>query len=426
MNFTRTGGFGKYCNRGPGWCGRDSGIVAIAAVPRRADVPHLQPGGTRLPNRPRAATIGAVIRLLPLAAFLPILYAFPFLLDAQTGENVLVVVNGNDAVSRQVGEYYRTRREVPRSNLCVLNTTSDEEIAWKTYQEQIETPVGECLEKSGLAERVLYIATTLGVPLKVDGSNGAMGERGSVDSELALLYAKRKGTRFERAGSIHNPFFMARDEPFRHARFPIYLVTRLAAWDLDDVKAMIDRGLAALNRGKFVVDLNDGKSDGNTWLRSAAMLLPRSRVTMDDTEDVLYNQKNAIGYASWGSNDAARTRRWLGFRWLPGAIVTEFVSTNARTLRRPPDDWFFHGWDDQEHMFAGSSQGLSADYIHEGVTGVSGNVYEPYLPYCVRPDYLLPAYYQGRNLAESFYLAMPALSWQGVVLGDPLATLGKP
>jgi len=33
---------------------------------------------------------------------------------------------------------------------------------------------------------------------------------------------------------------MKRDEPFRHPRFPIYLVTRLAAWDLADVKAMID------------------------------------------------------------------------------------------------------------------------------------------------------------------------------------------
>jgi hypothetical protein len=45
---------------------------------------------------------------------------------------------------------------------------------------------------------------------------------------------------------------------------------------------------------------------------------------------------------------------------------------------------------------------------------------------CARPDYLLPAYYQGRNLAESYYLALPFLSWQGVVLGDPLCSLGKP
>jgi uncharacterized protein (TIGR03790 family) len=109
---------------------------------------------------------------------------------------------------------------------------------------------------------------------------------------------------------------------------------------------------------------------------------------------------------------------------LPGAIVTEFVSTNARTLKRPPDDWMFGG--DQQHWFGGYNQNLSADYLHEGATGVSGNVYEPYLPGCARPDYLLPAYFQGRTLADSYYLSLPFLSWQGIVLGDPLCSLGKP
>ena len=150
-----------------------------------------------------------------------------------------------------------------------------------------------------------------------------------------------------------------------------------------------------------------GTGDGNNWLRNAAMLLPPARVVLDDTADVLYDQKDVIGYASWGSNDAARKRRWLGFQWLPGAIATEFVSTNARTLKRPPENWMFHGLGRPAHMFGGSPQGLSADYIHEGATGVSGNVYEPFLDGCVRPDYLLPAYYQGRNLAESYYLALP-------------------
>jgi hypothetical protein len=47
-------------------------------------------------------------------------------------------------------------------------------------------------------------------------------------------------------------------------------------------------------------------------------------------------------------------------------------------------------------------------------------VYEPYLETCVRPQYLFPAYVRGLNLAESFYSAIPLLSWQTVVVGDPL------
>jgi uncharacterized protein (TIGR03790 family) len=224
-----------------------------------------------------------------------------------------------------------------------------------------------------------------------------------------------------------NPFFMQRDAPLEHSRFPIYLVTRLAAWDLADVKAMIDRSMEARNRGKFVIDARGGSTDGDNWLRNAATLLPKARVTLDDTDDVLYGRHDVIGYAAWGSNDSNRNRRWLRFQWLPGAVATEFVSSDARTLKRPPETWTFSAtWDDPAHMFGTSAQGLSADYIHEGATGMSGNAYEPFLSGCARPDYLLPAYYQGRTLAESYYQALPFLSWMGVVLGDPLCSLGKP
>jgi uncharacterized protein (TIGR03790 family) len=60
------------------------------------------------------------------------------------------------------------------------------------------------------------------------------------------------------------------------------------------------------------------------------------------------------------------------------------------------------------------------------VTGASGHVAEPYLAFTQRPDRLFPAYYGGRNLAESYYLSIPALSWQNVVIGDPLCSLGPP
>jgi uncharacterized protein (TIGR03790 family) len=349
-------------------------------------------------------------------------------LAAQSGANVLLVVNRNDADSRQVADYYRSRRGVPQTNVCSIATTSEETISWQVYLSQIETPVENCLKRAHLEETVLYIVTTLGVPLRIDGAGGSIqvSEHSSVDSDLALLYAKLKGVHFPRAGAIPNPYFSKRDMPFRHPGVPIYMVTRLAANDLAGVKAMIDYSLAAKNRGKFVIDAGASAADGNNWLRAAAMLLPRDRVVLDDSDAVLYNQADVIGYASWGSNDGLRKHRWSGFSWLPGAIVTEFVSTNARTLKRPPANWNFTTFADKEHWFGGSPQGLSADYLAEGATGVSGNVFEPFLGGCVRPEYVLPAYAQGRNLAESYYMALPYLSWQGVIFGDPLCSLGKP
>jgi uncharacterized protein (TIGR03790 family) len=350
-----------------------------------------------------------------------------FSLWAQTGSQVLLVVNRRDTASVEVAKYYRPRRSIPLKNVCFLETTSQEEISFGVYQNEIEKPIAQCLGKAGLRERVLYIALTMGVPLKIEGASSASAtERSSVDSELALLYGKLHGTSFQRAGSVPNPFFGKRSEPFRHPRFPIYLVARLAAFDVAETKAMIDRSLAAHNQGKFVLDLSTGDKNGDGWLRTAAVLLPPSRVVLDDTKRVLYDQQDVIGYAGWGSNDPNRQRRNLGFQWLPGAVATEYVSTNARTLRRPPDDWSFRGWSDKHVMFGGTSQSLAADYIDQGATAATGNTYEPYLVACARPDYLLPAYFDGRTLAESYYLSIAMLSWQGVLLGDPLCSLGKP
>ena len=160
----------------------------------------------------------------------------------------------------------------------------------------------------------------------------------------------------------------------------------------------------AHNTGKFVIDLReDNDTPGNQWLRAAALLLPKDRVILDDSKTVVMNQKDVIGYASWGSNDKAHTQRFLHFQWLPGAIATEFVSTDARTFQKPPDTWRIGIWADSRDWFAGSPQSMTGDYLLEGASGASGQVDEPYLVFCPRPDYVLPAYFAGRTLAESFY-----------------------
>jgi uncharacterized protein (TIGR03790 family) len=201
-------------------------------------------------------------------------------------------------------------------------------------------------------------------------------------------------------------------------------VTRLAGYDFEDVKGIIDRSLEAVNRGKFVIDLRaTGEPEGDNWLRAAAKQIPAGRVVLEESEKVLYGESDVIAYASWGSNDPNRHRRLLGFHWLPGAIATEFVSTDGRTFQRPPDSWNISTWKDTAHFFAGAPQTLTADYIHEGATGCSGHVYEPFLVGCPRPDMVLPAYYSGRNLAESYYLGIRGLSWQNIVVGDPLCRL---
>jgi tetratricopeptide (TPR) repeat protein len=75
---------------------------------------------------------------------------------------------------------------------------------------------------------------------------------------------------------------------------------------------------------------------------------------------------------------------------------------------------------DRTAWFEGSPHSLIGDLIREGVTGVVGYVGEPYFEGVARPQILFSAYLAGLNLIESFYLALPHLSWQAVVVGDPL------
>jgi uncharacterized protein (TIGR03790 family) len=129
-----------------------------------------------------------------------------------------------------------------------------------------------------------------------------------------------------------------------------------------------------------------------------------------------------MGYCSWGSNDKDCKGRFPGLVWRDGAIASSFVSTDARTFKEPPADWKIGKWGNKESYYAGSPQGLVGDLIRDGATGSAGNAYEPYLIACPRPDILFTAYASGFNLAESYYMSLPLLSWQSVVVGDPLCS----
>lgn len=356
------------------------------------------------------------------------LFAVTGIASAQGPERVLVVINDHSSVSKAIGEYYARRRAIPIKNICRVKAPQDEYISREDYEDTVEGPVKSCLVKRGLVESIYYIVTTLGVPLRVDGKMDINGDIASVDSELTLLYSdivtKKKHAL---PGSIPNPFYRQSKEEFSHPKFPIYLVTRLAGYDFDNVKAIIDKALIAENKGKFVIDLKaPADRQGDEWLKDAMLKLPKERVVYDDTAKVIYDQTDVIGYAGWGSNDSDRHRRFLGFKWLPGAIMTEYVSTNARTFTKPPPDWNISTWRDNAKYFFFSPQTMTADYIMEGATGASGHVAEPYLHLTPHPDFVLPAYYSGRNLAESYYLGIPALSWANIVVGDPLCSIGKP
>jgi uncharacterized protein (TIGR03790 family) len=368
--------------------------------------------------------------LLLLTTLVLSLLAAPAL--AQTADNVLLVVNQSSPDSIRVAEHYARVRAVPQTQ--VLRVTVDaaaDEIDRLVFERQVQDPIAAWIRRNSAQDRILFIVLTKGMPLRIRGTSGRNGTQASVDSELTLLYRRQTGEEPTLVGPLANPYFLgdtpvAEATPFSHKAFDLYLVTRLDGYTVDDVLKLVDRGAAPSRQGRILLDERAGADSGggNTWLKAAADWMAGhgfgDRLVLDTGGRVLTGEKSVLGYYSWGSNDPAITMRTFGFGFVPGAIAGMFVSTDARTFHEPPVGWATGPWTDRTKFFAGSPQSLSGDLIREGVTGVAGHVAEPYLDATIRPNILFPAYLSGFNLAEAFYLAMPFVSWQTVIVGDPL------
>jgi uncharacterized protein (TIGR03790 family) len=383
----------------------------------------------------------SAIRLLFVSLALVCTVAGPA--RAQSAENVAVVINDNSPVSQKIGEYYAKKRGIPGSNILHIRTEVDEVVERPVYLSSIEAPIGVALSAAGLQDRVLYIVLTKGIPLRINGTEQLNGTTSSVDSELTLLYRRLTGQVVPIPGRIDNPYFAGSRDPstlpsFTHKDFDIYLVTRLDAFTVEEVIGLIDKGSAPVREGSIVLDQQDKlvNRTGEDWLATAADRLKaqgaEERVILETTIKGARDISPVLGYYSWGSNDPRNRVRKFGMGFVPGSLAATFVSSDARTFREPPANWVPSDDTNRSTWFAGSPQSLIGDLIREGATGVAGHVAEPYLQSTIRPEILFPAYLAGANLVEAFYAAMPHLSWQTVVVGDPLCapfrrkTLARP
>ena len=351
-----------------------------------------------------------------------ILILFLFLgtpLYAQTAENVLVVMNEASPVSLDIGLYYAQKRGIPQSNLLRLKISAGESITREDFDRQINSPIAAWLQRNFAQDRILYIVLTKGIPIRINGTSGKDGTVCSVDSELTLLYRRLVGQQVPPAGPVKNPYFLdeaplAQAKQFSHTDHDIYLVSRLDGYNFDNIRTLIDRGAAPSKDGKILLDTKGSEQKGDLWLKQAADLLGnagfKDRVILETSGKILNEEKQVLGYFSWGSNDPGIRTRQFGFEFVPGALAGMYVSSDARTFT--DSDWRIEE--------SGSPQSLAADLIRDGVTGIAGHVSEPFLEGTIRPNILFPAYLSGFNLVESYYLAMPYLSWQTIVIGDPL------
>ena len=329
---------------------------------------------------------------------------------------------------------YAAERRIQDSQLLTVTVATDAIVTREVYQQAIEAPIAAWLRDHDAFDRTHVIVLGPGVPLRIAGSSGRAGSVASVDSELAALYRRLTGASVAASGFADNSYFAAgpltTPRPFDRAAYDIYMVTRLDGRTEADAQALIARG--AVPPGAFVVVVDgrpiEASGAEGRWLAEVGSRIqaaqPGARVVSDATAQVVEGVSDVTGYVSWGSNDARARVPPVTFG--PGAIATSFMSSDARTMAAPPEKWAPGTWDEQSAYFAGSPEALAADWLTAGLTGLGAQVSEPYLDGAFRPGTLFEAWARGYTLAESFYLAMPYVSWQAVVFGDPLARAAAP
>ncbi|MGC1480564.1 MAG: TIGR03790 family protein [Chthoniobacterales bacterium] len=354
----------------------------------------------------------------------------------------IVLYNRNDPSSRSLAKHYAEVRDIPFSQVLGLNTSTGETIDRDEYLVTIEAPLRNAFTQRGWwtiergpdGERFVssankrFVAIIRGVPLRVRSdareSTEVPGEikpgspiatlfkhnEASVDSELSAIFSLLDTY----PAILQNPYYR-RLTPIlgQPPKTTPLLVCRLDGPTPEIVRQMIDDAIATENSGLWgwaYVDARNITSgaykEGDDWLIEVGRTMRQRGIPViyDNDPEVFpvgYPITDAAVYYGWYTANVAGALKDPAFRFLPGAVACHLHSGSASTLRKPNKHW-------------------SAPLLARGATATVGNVFEPYLSLTSNFDILQDRLMAGLTLAEAGYASMRALSWMGVILGDPL------
>ena len=351
--------------------------------------------------------------------------------------SVVVVANSNDGGSISVARHYLTKRGIPGENLILLDTPIEETVDWGVFVNRIYNPLLEALMQKGWIDAVRsrlkdnkgrlrvavsghsikYLVLCRGIPLKInhnarifriEGTRGVSEQfatnRASVDSELCLIGHAEAPVN----GWLANPLF-ERSEVSALELQQIVRVARLDGPTASDARNLVDGALSAEEKGligRAYVDIGGRHPSGDQWLRRVEKSL--GQMHYDISAHLSNGTFSAVDrfdapamYFGWYAQDVNGPFLNPGFRFVDGAIAFHIHSYSAATLRDPWKYW-------------------CGPFVALGAAATVGNVSEPYLPFTHRPDLLLDRLADGAELGEAAYFALNVVSWQAVLIGDPL------
>ena len=348
--------------------------------------------------------------------------------------STLVLYNTKDPDSVELARYYAKARAIPPDQVLGFELPTTEKIARSDFNAQLAKPLRNQLIEKGWwtlgdgeavsSTRIRFLAIIRGIPLKIrsdssiepaPATNGlpkaiATRNDASVDSELAAMGLPD----LRISGMVPNPYFGRFTPILDESVFPgLLLPSRLDAPTPAMVRAMIDDAIATEKEGLWgwaYVDGRDitsgGYTEGDNWMRNLVQILRQRGVpTIFDNLPATFAQDfpvtDAAVYFGWYAADINGPFVREDFRFRRGAVAVHLHSFSAGSLRSTGSQW-------------------CGPLIARGAAATLGNVYEPYLSLTANLDIFQDRLMAGLTLAEAGWMSQRALSWMGIVVGDPL------
>lgn len=375
--------------------------------------------------------LAMMLRLL-LLSFLLFTFAKANQFPLRPG-HVAVVYNSAIPESQELAETYAQLRRIPAGNIIGINMPKDRDISREVFEAKIRTPLRQEFTKhqwwtlakgqDGIIlptqNSIRCLAIMKGVPLRIKRTPPPAAEaeskaqffknnEASVDSELSLLGVQG----YPMGSALPNQFFNKTKSFVESPIEFMLLVGRIDAKDYQTCTRMILDALDIEKEGlwgKTYIDFSLKKGvyqEGDDWLEGIVKRSQRSGLPVitdrnADTFTTNYPMNDASIYFGWYTTN--RNGPFLNpeMKFRKGAIAVHLHSLSAAQLTNPAVNW-------------------SSAMLDRGAAATLGNTWEPYLQMTHNFDIFHDRLLKGYSLVESAYMAIKVLSWQGVVLGDPL------
>jgi uncharacterized protein (TIGR03790 family) len=393
-----------------------------------------------------------------------ILFLFPLSSFALQPDELLLIVNSRVAESLQLAEYYQARRKIPSDQILRVSMTNRDDCSRSDYLSQLAQPVRDFLEEHP-EKNIHALVLFYGLPLRVAAPKLTVEQQqqlenltraeGKLQRQLAkheltkvqigdyktalkqtveqikLINGRESGAAIDseialvKAGDypldmwLENPFFIGyqnQKERLTLNKDQVLQVARLDGPDSATVRRMIDDSLTAERiglQGNAYFDARwpqpqkqklTGYALYDASLHRAAALTRKISLL-----NVVVDQYEAL-FSPGSAPDAALYSGWysLGnyvdaFDWKRGAVGYHIASSECTTLKKT------------------EGRGWCKSILEDGAAATIGPVAEPYVQGFPLPEVffgmLLDGYY---TLSESYILSLPYLSWQMILIGDPL------